>query len=281
MNDDFPTDPTRYLDTDGDGYDDDEDDCVNTAGSSTNGSIGCFDADQDTWADSDDSFPMDASQWNDTDMDGYGDNADGTNPDACPTTFGNSTSGLLGCTDSDGDTWDDVTDRFPTDETEWADNDSDGFGNNIDHCPETPGNASNGNIGCVDSDGDTWADNSDFLPQDPSQWLDTDGDGFGDNTSGTNGDNCPNDEGYAFLDLIGCPDDDQDGWSNQGDAFPDRYTQYQDSDGDGYGDNNSPGAELADHWPLDPTRNTAEVILECEPTNFKIDIAKDSSVRFI
>ena len=269
LNDDFPTDPTRYLDTDGDGYDDDEDDCVNTAGSSTNGSIGCFDADQDTWADSDDSFPMDASQWNDTDMDGYGDNADGTNPDACPTTFGNSTSGLLGCTDSDGDTWDDVTDRFPTDETEWADNDSDGFGNNIDHCPETPGNASNGNIGCVDSDGDTWADNSDFLPQDPSQWLDTDGDGFGDNTSGTNGDNCPNQEGYASLDLIGCPDDDQDGWSNQGDAFPDRYTQYQDSDGDGYGDNNSPGAELADHWPLDPTRNTAEVILECEPTNIQ------------
>ena len=42
LNDDFPTDPTRYLDTDGDGYDDDEDDCVNTAGSSTNGSIGCL-----------------------------------------------------------------------------------------------------------------------------------------------------------------------------------------------------------------------------------------------
>ena len=281
LNDDFPTDPTRYLDTDGDGYDDDEDDCVNTAGSSTNGSIGCFDADQDTWADGDDSFPMDSSQWNDTDMDGYGDNANGTNPDACPTTFGNSTSGLLGCTDSDGDTWDDVTDVFPSDETEWADNDSDGFGNNIDYCPETPGNASNGNIGCIDSDGDTWADNSDFLPQDPSQWLDTDGDGYGDNTDGTNGDNCPNNEGYAFLDLIGCPDDDQDGWSNQGDAFPDRYTQYQDTDGDGYGDNNSPGAELADHWPSDPARNTAEVILVCEPTNFKIDIATNSSIRFI
>ena len=280
MNDDFPNDPTRYLDTDNDGYDDAEDDCPNSPGTSINGAIGCFDADQDTWADSNDSFPMDASQWNDTDMDGYGDNASGTNPDACPTTFGNSTSGLLGCLDSDGDTWDDSTDLFPNDETEWADNDSDGFGDNIDHCPETPGNASNGSIGCIDTDGDTWADNSDFLPQDPSQWLDTDGDGYGDNLAGTDGDNCPNDEGYAFLDLIGCPDDDQDGWSNQGDAFPDRRTQYQDTDGDGFGNNNSPGAELADHWPDDPTRNTAEVILACDPQDFEIDIALDSSIRF-
>ena len=280
LNDDFPNDPTRYLDTDNDGYDDAEDDCPTSPGTSTNGALGCFDADQDTWADSNDSFPMDASQWNDTDMDGYGDNASGTNPDACPTTFGNSTSGLLGCLDSDGDTWDDVTDQFPSDKTEWADNDSDGFGNNIDYCPETPGNASNGSIGCIDSDGDTWGDNSDFLPQDPSQWLDTDGDGYGDNLAGTDGDNCPNDEGYAFLDLIGCPDDDQDGWSNQGDAFPDRRTQYQDTDGDGFGDNNSPGAELADHWPDDPTRNTAEVILTCDPQDFEIDIALDSSIRF-
>ena len=280
LNDDFPNDPTRYLDTDNDGYDDAEDDCPITPGTSTNGSLGCFDADQDTWADNNDSFPMDASQWNDTDMDGYGDNSSGINPDACPTTFGNSTSGLLGCLDSDGDTWDDVTDQFPSDETEWADNDSDGFGNNIDYCPETPGNASNGNIGCIDSDGDTWADSSDFLPQDPSQWLDSDGDGYGDNLAGTDGDNCPNEEGYAYLDLIGCPDDDQDGWSNQGDAFPDRRTQYQDTDGDGYGDNNSPGAELADHWPDDPTRNTAEVILTCDPEDFEIDIALDSSIRF-
>ena len=280
LNDDFPNDPTRYLDTDNDGYDDAEDDCPTSPGTSTNGALGCFDADQDSWADSNDSFPMDASQWNDTDMDGYGDNATGTNPDACPTTFGNSTSGLLGCLDSDGDTWDDVTDLFPSDGTEWADNDSDGFGNNIDSCPETPGNASNGSIGCIDTDGDTWADNSDFLPQDSSQWLDTDGDGYGDNLAGTDGDNCPNDEGYAFLDLIGCPDDDQDGWSNQGDAFPDRRTQYQDTDGDGFGDNNSPGAELADHWPDDPTRNTAEVILTCDPQDFEIDIALDSSIRF-
>ena len=93
--DDFPTDPTRYLDTDSDGYDDAEDDCPTIPGTSTNGSLGCFDADQDTWADQNDSFPLDATQWNDTDSDGFGDNPNGTNPDDCPTTFGNSSSGLI------------------------------------------------------------------------------------------------------------------------------------------------------------------------------------------
>ena len=278
--DDFPTDPTRYLDTDSDGYDDAEDDCPTIPGTSTNGSLGCFDADQDSWADLNDSFPLDATQWNDTDSDGFGDNPNGNNPDDCPTTFGNSSSGLIGCADSDGDTWADSTDLFPTDGTEWADNDSDGFGNNIDSCPEVSGTSENGTIGCLDSDGDSWSDESDFLAQDATQWADSDGDGYGDNVSGTDGDNCPNSAGYAYLDLLGCPDDDQDGWSNSGDAFPYRGTQYQDSDGDGYGDNNSPGAELADHWPSDPERNTAEVILNCEPVAFKVDLATDPGIQF-
>ena len=203
LNDQFPTDPTRYFDTDGDGYDDDEDDCPLTPGTSSNGALGCFDADQDSWADGNDSFPLDASQWNDTDMDGYGDNASGTNPDDCPTIFGNSSSGLLGCADTDGDTWADSVDLFPADISEWADNDSDGFGDNIDSCPQVLGNSTNGTIGCIDSDGDTWGDDSDILPQDSSQWIDTDGDGYGDNSEGTNGDNCPNEAGYAIYDLIG------------------------------------------------------------------------------
>ena len=53
-------------------------------------------------------------------------------------------------------------------------------------------------------------------------------------------------------------DDDYDGWSNEGDEFPDLHTQYVDSDNDGFGDNNSVGA-VPDHWPLDPQRNVAEV----------------------
>ena len=280
INDDFPTDPTRHLDTDGDGYDDAEDDCINTAGTSTNGSIGCFDADQDSWADGNDSFPLDATQWNDTDLDGYGDNANGTNPDACPTAYGLSNADRLGCPDGDGDGWSDSNDVFPTDSSEWKDNDSDGFGNNIDDCPDIIGTSENGEVGCLDNDGDTWSNGADILPSDSSQWTDSDGDGYGDNPNGTNGDQCPTVEGYSTIDLLGCLDNDDDGWSNSGDAFPERNSQYQDSDADGYGDNNSPGAELADHWPSDPTRNTAEVLLECGPTDFEIDIALDSSITF-
>ena len=281
INDDFPLDPTRYLDSDGDGYDDAEDDCVFVAGTSTNGKLGCFDADQDSWADSKDSFPTDPTQWSDLDNDGYGDNPNGTTPDACPTAYGLSDIDRLGCPDGDSDGWSDSNDAFPTDSSEWKDNDSDGFGNNIDDCPDVSGTSEFGEIGCLDNDGDMWSNGADILPSDPSQWIDSDGDGYGDNLEGTNGDNCPNEAGNAIYDLVGCPDNDQDGWSNSGDAFPERRSQYQDTDGDGYGDNNSPGAELADHWPEDPLRNTAEVLLECDPSEFEIDLALDSSLTFV
>ena len=56
--------------------------------------------------------------------------------------------------------------------------------------------------------------------------------------------------------------------------------RYEDSDGDGYGDNNSPGAELPDHWPQDPARNTAEVLISCNPNEFKVDLATNSSLIF-
>ena len=102
---------------------------------------------------------------------------------------------------------------FPNDKSEWADNDSDGFGDNIDFCPITPGTSTSGNVGCVDTDGDTWADNEDFLPDDATQYVDTDGDSFGDNSDGTNGDFCPYDAGTSVYDVAGCPDDDFDGWS--------------------------------------------------------------------
>jgi len=280
LNDDFPLDPTRNLDTDSDGYDDVEDDCFEVPGTSTNGSLGCFDADQDTWADVNDSFPLDISQWNDTDNDGYGDRINGTTPDSCPSQFGNSSADVFGCTDSDGDMWSDAGDTFPSDGSEWVDNDSDGFGDNIDYCPLTVGNSTNGTIGCIDDDGDSWATSVDFLPLDPTQWLDTDNDGFGDNNAGFNGDQCPIDAGYSVTDLLGCPDSDMDGWSNSGDAFPEHRSQHEDTDGDGFGNNNSSGAELADHWPDDPSRNTAEVLLDCSPVEFQFDLAVESSIAF-
>ena len=57
-------------------------------------------------------------------------------------------------------------------------------------------------------------------------------------------DGCPNDAGTSTQDMSGCPDDDGDGYSNAGDAYPDDASDWMDSDGDGVGDN-------ADAFPND------------------------------
>ena len=36
-------------------------------------------------------------------------------------------------------------------------------------------------FGCWDGDNDGWVDQLDVFPSDSSQWMDTDGDGYGDN----------------------------------------------------------------------------------------------------
>jgi len=280
LNDAFPDDSTRTTDSDMDGFDDVEDNCPSTFGNSVNGSLGCFDADQDSWADANDSFPLDSTQWNDTDGDGFGDNASGILADDCPLIAGNSTSDTNGCLDTDGDGWSDSSDLFSTDPTEWADNDSDGFGDNSDVCPDTSGTATFGSLGCLDGDGDSWSDDMDFNSTDSSQWVDADGDGYGDNPSGTDGDECVGEYGLSVEDKLGCVDTDEDGWSDSGDDFPENPSQHLDSDGDGYGDNSDYGSEMADHWPDDPTRNTAEVDLSCDETHFSLDIANDSSIHF-
>ncbi|UCE36354.1 MAG: hypothetical protein JSW00_12590 [Thermoplasmata archaeon] len=86
-----------------------------------------------------------------------------------------------------------------------------------------------------DTDGDGYMDGRDAFPLEPTQWLDSDGDGFGDNPLGNNSDALPNDptqwedrdgDGYG---------DNPDG--NNPDAFPNNPNEWKDSDGDGIGDN--------------------------------------------
>ena len=67
----------------------------------------------------------------------------------------------------------------------------------------------------------------------------------GDGVPNTN-DDCPNVAGTSNEDLNGCPDDDGDGFSNAGDAFPSDANEWLDSDNDGVGDN-------ADAFPNDAT----------------------------
>ena len=63
----------------------------------------------------------------------------------------------------------------------------------------------------------------DAFPDNPTQWSDRDGDGWGDNQS----------EGALQVD-----------------DFPDNPTQWLDTDGDGWGDNSSYGATQVDDFLL-------------------------------
>ena len=83
------------------------------------------------------------------------------------------------------------------------------------------------------------------FPNDPTQWEDLDGDGFGDNLSGNNPDPYLFDfdnDGYNDsidpLPKLASPGDrDADGVLDADDVFPEDYREWADADGDGEGDN--------------------------------------------
>ncbi len=185
----------------------------------------------------------DARVWiSDADSDGYRDSRDD-----CPIIWGNSTIGLNGCPDLDGDGWPDFMDDFPDDPSEWIDSDSDGVGNNADQCPTEAGSSTQDRVGCPDQDGDGWSDQGDRFPSDPNEWADSDADGIGDNADG-----CPLEAGTSTRPKIGCPDEDQDGWADANDSFPDNSTEWNDTDEDGFGDNSDACPTIAGgaHTPL-------------------------------
>ena len=99
-------------DSDEDGFIDNEDDCEDLVGTSTNDRKGCTDSDSDGWSDPDfgwgpqngaDAFVSEVTQWLDSDNDGYGDNLEGFEGDHCPFRRGYSIQDRYGCLDSDGD----------------------------------------------------------------------------------------------------------------------------------------------------------------------------------
>ena len=140
--------------------------------------------------------------------------------------------------DTDGDGYGDASsgnngDMFPLDSTQWNDTDGDGLGDNPngtdpDGCVEEFGNSTVGRLGCLDDDGDGWANLDDAFPFDAFETTDSDGDGVGDNS-----DMYPSDANETL-------DSDGDGVGDNADAFPNDANETVDSDGDGLGDNSDP-----------------------------------------
>jgi WD40 repeat protein len=217
-----------------------------------------------------DAFPSEGSQWDDSDNDGYGDNpAPAFEPDACVAVAGTSTEDRFGCPDADGDGWSDDGDEYPADPLQWADSDSDGYGDNyyfdlngaqlhmnqsgdafpndVTQWNDTDGDGYGDNYVNASWDnfrGENWpgllvsvANNIDTFPLDRTQWADTDGDWVGDEQMSDRADGCPSLWGDSQLDRLGCPDTDGDGWSDPDAGWP--------ATTDCYG---------ADAFPDDPTQ---------------------------
>ena len=97
-----------------------------------------------------------------------------------------------------------------------------------------------------DTDGDSFVDPVDDLPNDPNEWRDTDNDGIGNNSDPDDDNDNVVDEVDAFpLDSTESIDSDNDGVGDNSDLFPQDPQETVDTDGDGVGDN-------GDLFPLDP-----------------------------
>ena len=258
LNDDYPDDGLQWSDSDGDGYPDNTDDSRDP---NPYGGV--------------DRLPNNPTQWDDTDGDGYGDNfANASWVGIRPTDWPGVLITMNAIELSD-------IDVFPINPDQWNDTDGDWVGDEpfttrSDGCVDRWGDSVWDRLGCPDEDGDGWSDpdadwaaclggngEGDWKPLDPTQWCDSDGDGYGDNSSGTNGDACPGAAGNSTVDRAGCKDSDGDGWSDASDMFRNDPTQWSDRDGDridvfelvsSCGDN--PNGNNPDLFPEDPTQCT-------------------------
>ena len=219
----------RETDSDGDGVFDPVDLCpltVDTEVDSNGCSTAQLDSDDDGVSDADDAcpstpagFPVDVTGC--TDETALEQDLDGDGYKGTYTYSVNATSGLRE---------NETGDAFPTDATQWFDQDGDGYGDNIDgqnadDCPIENGTSFIDFLGCID-DGDGYRDlfEPTGLAGNPTQWEDFDRDGYGDNASGTYPDLCPETEAAykTFVDENGCD-------PTQSDADNDGVFDYRDN----------------------------------------------------
>ena len=132
--------------------------------------------------------------------------------------------------DETNNVWTSLPFEIINEEELYADDvDRDGVPNDLDGCPNTPGDSTMDRLGCQDADGDGYSNGGDVFIYEPTQWNDTDGDLFGDNNGPDdyNGDDCPNEPGVASgTNGTGCPIWNPDA---DGDGIPDTSDQCADT----------------------------------------------------
>ncbi len=276
-----PVCPTSGVDSDGDGWADDSDNCpavynpeqldtdVDGVGDVCDGCPYEYNPDQ---TDADGDWVLDCADncpllynpdQDDSDSDGVGDACDGCAYDPLKVA-----PGACGCgvpdVDSDGDGTPDCDDQCPLDPDKTApgacgcgvpdvDSDADGTPDCVDACPLDPNKVEPGSNGCgvpdtLDSDGDGWADDSDNCLYDynPDQ-ADADQDGTGDAC-----DQCPLDPDKTAPGACGCGvpdvDSDADGTPDCDDECP------LDSDADGTPDCETAPADVDSDATARPAR---------------------------
>jgi hypothetical protein len=211
------------------------------------------DIDGDGVLNSDDAYPEDASADSDFDQDGTPDVAYILVEGVRSETIDEARSD----TDDDNDGVSDENDQFPLDAFEHTDTDLDGTGNNADTDDDNDGvldvdddfPLDSTKSDAVDQDGDGWAVGQDTDDSDAAvpeiDFIDTDNDGQAD-TGG----------------LAPDSDDDNDGASDENDAFPLDATESKDLDEDSIGDNTDTdidGDGVENNEDLFP-RNASETI---------------------
>jgi len=325
----FPMDPNEYMDTDNDGTgdnadtDDDNDNWPDLgidgqpgkAGVDDDGNLVTDDDWEQGWEGSDDDiFPLDRREWEDTDDDGIGNNAD---------------------TDDDNDGYGDFTDVFPLDVTCWQDNDRDDVpdfyysdlndtfwnGDEDDDDDNWPDFGEDGKPGIAgfDDDGnflvdDYWeqgwgGSDDDIFPLDRREWKDTDDDGIGNNadtdddddgfpdtveesmnTDPENESDEPDDTDGDWIPDSVDMDDDNDGWSDMEEgaastdtldaaSFPedtdnDTVPDYRDTDDDNDGWTDVLEDSLG-YDPLDPDSKPTDTDGDSIPDELDMDDDND------
>lgn len=241
VNDAFPLNALESVDSDGDGV-------GNNTDLFPNDPSQAFDSDDDGVGDELDRFPNNALETKDTDGDGIGDNADAfpQNPKEQK--------------DSDGDGIGDNADAFINFAAASIDADNDGLPDSWNPgcdliCQSASGLVLDAYLDDFDNDG--YKDVIDLFPADPNEWQDSDGDGVGDNSdafinnaaAGVDDDNDGFPDAWAESCIASCRtqsglvldsslnDFDNDGFTDDQDAFVEDPTEWLDSDGDGIGNN--------------------------------------------